>query len=71
MDANSDSQEGTRTGVATNIVDAVTAIGVMILGGVVLYGSRKLGSGWTSDGPGAGYFQIGRASCRERVSIDV
>jgi Tripartite tricarboxylate transporter TctB family len=56
MDANSDSQAETRTGIATNIVDAVTAIGVMILGGVVLFGSRKLGSGWTSDGPGAGYF---------------
>ena len=26
------------------------------MGGVVIYGSRALGSGWTSDGPGAGYF---------------
>jgi Tripartite tricarboxylate transporter TctB family len=56
MDANTDSHEGTRTGVATNIVDAVVAILVVLMGGVVLYGSRKLGSGWTSDGPGAGYF---------------
>jgi len=51
-----ESHEGERTGVATNIVDAVVAILVIIMGGVVIYGSRKLGSEWTSDGPGAGYF---------------
>lgn len=51
-----DSHEGERTGVATNIVDAVVAVLVIILGGVVVFGSRKLGSEWTSDGPGAGYF---------------
>lgn len=48
--------EGKGKGPATNIVDAVVAIAIMILGGVVIYGSRKLGSGWTSDGPGSGYF---------------
>ncbi len=51
-----ESHEGERTGVATNIVDAVVAVLVIILGGVVVFGSRKLGSEWTSDGPGAGYF---------------
>lgn len=51
-----ESHEGERTGVATNIVDAVVAVIVIIMGGVVIYGSRKLGSEWTSDGPGAGYF---------------
>lgn len=56
MDANSDSHEGTRTGVATNIVDAVVAVCVVIMGAVVIFGSQKLGSGWTSDGPGSGYF---------------
>lgn len=44
------------TGVGTHIVDAITALLVMVLGGVVLYGSSKLGSEWTSDGPGPGYF---------------
>jgi len=48
----SEKQEGT----GTHIVDAITALLVMALGGVVLYGSSKLGSEWTSDGPGAGYF---------------
>lgn len=56
MEPNMESHEGSRVGVATNIIDAVVAVLVMILGGVVLYGSRKLGSEWTSDGPGAGYF---------------
>lgn len=51
-----ESHEGERTGVATNIIDAAVAILVIIMGGVVIYGSRKLGSEWTSDGPGAGYF---------------
>lgn len=42
--------------VSVAVVDAVVAALVMVLGGVVLYGSRKLGSEWTTDGPGAGYF---------------
>jgi hypothetical protein len=48
--------DGAGKGPATNVVDAVVAIIVMFMGGVVIYGSRKLGSGWTSDGPGSGYF---------------
>lgn len=43
-------------GAPTYIVEAVTAALVILLGAVVLIGSWKLGSGWTSDGPGAGYF---------------
>jgi apolipoprotein N-acyltransferase len=34
----------------------VIAALVIVCGLVVLLGSRKLGSGWTSDGPGPGYF---------------
>lgn len=49
------SEEG-NGGVGTHVVDAVTALLVMVLGGVVLFGSSKLGHEWTSDGPGAGYF---------------
>lgn len=56
MEPNMESHEGSRTGVATNIIDAVVAVLVIIMGGVVIYGSRKLGSEWTTDGPGAGYF---------------
>ena len=45
-----------RTGVPTFAVEAAVAALVVVLGLVVLFGSRKLGSGWTTDGPGAGYF---------------
>ncbi len=48
--------DGTGKGPATYLADAVVAVVIMILGGVVIYGSRQLGSGWTSDGPGSGYF---------------
>lgn len=51
-DATADTQEvvGTRT------IELVVAAFIFLLGAVVVLGSRALGSGWTSDGPGAGYF---------------
>jgi len=45
-----------RSGVATNVIEAIVALCIVILGIVVIQGSRELGSGWTSDGPGSGYF---------------
>ena len=48
--------ESERSGVPTFAVEAVVAALVLAFGFLVLFGSRKLGSGWTSDGPGAGYF---------------
>ena len=45
-----------RTGVPTFAVEAGIAALVILFGLVVVIGSRNLGSGWTSDGPGAGYF---------------
>ncbi|MDM0043461.1 tripartite tricarboxylate transporter TctB family protein [Variovorax dokdonensis] len=50
------SQEVERKGVATWVVEAVVAAMLLILGIVVMTESRRLGAGWTSDGPGAGYF---------------
>lgn len=50
------SPDGAGKGPATYLVDAVVAIMIMLAGGIVIYGSRKLGSGWTSNGPGPGYF---------------
>ena len=47
---------GERTGVPTFAVEAAVAALVALFGVVVLVGSRNLGSGWTTDGPGAGYF---------------
>lgn len=43
-------------GPATYMVEAAVAICVILLGCVVIYGSRELGAGWTSEGPGSGYF---------------
>lgn len=48
--------EAVRTGVPTFAVEAAVAGLVVLLGVVVITGSWKLGSGWTTDGPGAGYF---------------
>jgi hypothetical protein len=56
MEESKESDCGVRTGIATNIVEAVIAFIILAIGAVVIYGSKKLGSDWTSDGPGAGYF---------------
>lgn len=53
---NKQENEVGRQGVATYKVEAVVAFLVFILGITVITGSWKLGSGWTTDGPGAGYF---------------
>lgn len=37
-------------------VDAVVAVLLLIIASVVIYESRRLGAGWASDGPEAGYF---------------
>jgi Tripartite tricarboxylate transporter TctB family len=53
---NENVNEVQRRGVATYKVEAVVAFLIFILGVVVASGSWKLGAGWTTDGPGAGYF---------------
>jgi Tripartite tricarboxylate transporter TctB family len=37
-------------------VDAIVAAILALIGGVVMFEARRLGAGWSSDGPGAGYF---------------
>ena len=56
MDSPQEAVAGPRTGVPTFAVEAAVAALVFLFGLLVLFGSRNLGSGWTSDGPGAGYF---------------
>lgn len=60
-----------RSGVATYVVEAVVAFLVLVIGIVVVYGSWELGSGWTTDGPGAGYFPyyIGLVVCISGAGI--
>ena len=45
-----------KSAASFRLVDAVTAVVIFILGLVVIMDSRRLGSGWSSDGPQAGYF---------------
>jgi hypothetical protein len=49
-------QEGGRPIALNATVDAVVALLVLVMGIVVIVQARKLGAGWTTDGPGAGYF---------------
>ena len=42
--------------IANNKVDAVVAAILVLIACVVIFEARRLGAGWTSDGPGAGYF---------------
>lgn len=57
MEHDENSADGpVRTGVATHVVEAVVALVLVAIGLVVIYESQRLGAGWTSDGPGAGYF---------------
>lgn len=56
MEPNDQSAVQHSTGVATNIIEALVAVCIIVMGIVVIQGSRALGSGWTSDGPGSGYF---------------
>ncbi len=56
MESNEHSGDGPRTGVPTYVIEGVVAALVVLMGIVVIQGSRSLGSGWTSDGPGSGYF---------------
>lgn len=65
--------DGSRTGVATYVIEAIVAFLVLAMGAVVIQGSRALGSGWTSDGPGSGYFPfyIGIILCVSGAGIMV
>lgn len=56
MDQNLESSGAIRTGVATYVVESVVAALLLLLGITVAYQSWGLGAGWTTDGPGAGYF---------------
>ena len=52
-------------------VDAVVAAVLFVLGAVVIVQARALGAGWTSDGPGSGYFPfyIGLILCIASAGI--
>lgn len=57
QDDGADSSNGSGTSVINiNVMDAVVGAILLIVGIVTAVESHSLGSGWTTDGPGAGYF---------------
>ena len=56
MNPNDNSADPAKGVASTRSVELVVAAIFLLLGVVVAFESRKLGAGWTSDGPGAGYF---------------
>ena len=68
-----DSSPGSPAVVANHVMEAAVALAIVAFGATVLIGSWKLGSGWTSDGPGAGYFPfyIGLILCIAGIGIFV
>ena len=73
MESSKQPEEQERAGASTRSVEAVVAALVLAFGALVIIGSWKLGSGWTSDGPGAGYFPfyIGSILCLAGAGIFV
>ena len=57
--------------INNNTMDAIVAVILFIVGTVVIVESRRLGAGWTDDGPGSGYFPfyIGLILCISAVGI--
>jgi hypothetical protein len=56
MNPNDKSADASKAVASTRRVELVVAAIFLLLGVVVAFESRKLGAGWSSDGPGAGYF---------------
>ena len=67
----SESEDGGPVLARNCTVDAVVAAILLVIGVVVVVEARQLGAGWTSDGPGSGYFPfyIGVIICIASVGI--
>ena len=59
--------------VSTKTVEVVVAVALTIFGAVIAYSSFQLGAGWTTDGPGAGYFPfyVGLLICIAGIGVTV
>jgi putative tricarboxylic transport membrane protein len=47
---------GGKSAFSVRSAEIATAAGFLVLGGIVVYDSLRLGMGWKEDGPQAGYF---------------
>ncbi|WP_418315105.1 tripartite tricarboxylate transporter TctB family protein [Piscinibacter sakaiensis] len=59
------------TVVNNNTMDAIVAAILLLIGIVVMFEANRLGSSWTDDGPGSGYFPfyIGLILCVSALGI--
>ena len=64
-------EDGGRVIAKNTTLDAVVSALLFVVGVVLVTEARRLGAGWTSDGPGAGYFPfyIGLILCISSVAI--
>jgi hypothetical protein len=53
------------------LADLITAVALMLLGGVVLYDALRLGIGWGTDGPQSGFFPFWLALILFAVALAV
>ena len=62
---------GSRVLAKNCTVDTVVAAVLFVFGAVVVVEARRLGAGWTSDGPGSGYFPfyIGLIVCISALGV--
>lgn len=56
MSLNTDFDNPDQPVIGTAVVEAFVAFVIFLLGVVIMYNSLALGAGWSTDGPGAGYF---------------
>jgi putative tricarboxylic transport membrane protein len=56
MRKNKTTKKPGKEGLSTKAVEMIVASIIFLLGIVVVYDSHRVGSGWASDGPQAGYF---------------
>ena len=70
-DHESSNAEGGPALINNNTMDAIVAVILFVVGAIVIVEARRLGSGWTDDGPGSGYFPfyIGLIVCFSAVGI--
>jgi hypothetical protein len=61
----------TRGGLSYANVDAITAIVIFLIGGVMMYDNYRIGVSWAVDGPEAGYFPfyIGVILCLASIAV--
>lgn len=60
-----------RSGLTHSAVDAIAAVGIFLVGVVMMVDNYRLGAGWAPDGPESGYFpfRIGAILCIASVVV--